>query len=302
MRLVDAPTLHRLLPMTDAIDVLHQAFADPGDVHSPQRSVHEAAGGALLLMPAWDDARAGVKLVTVEQRRRDRGLPSIHGVYVLFDGDLIPQVVIDGAALTALRTAAVSGVATRLMAPADAHRLIVFGAGVQGEAHVEAMRAVRDITDVIVVSRTAASAAGLVDRLRGTGVAVRAGEPGDVATADVVCTCTTSEAPVFDGAALRPGAHVNAVGAYQPDTREVDDATMRRAAVVVEDRTAAFAEAGDVVIPMAEGILGGDDVVELGEVVRGAAVRPPSGGVTVFKSVGVAFEDLAVAAAVAARL
>jgi ornithine cyclodeaminase len=165
------------------------------------------------------------------------------------------------------------------------------------------MRAVRLISHVVIVSRTAAAVEVLVEKLRAAGVDARAGTPAAVRDADVVCTCTTSTTPLFDGALLPDGAHVNAVGAYKPDARELDATTMRRGRVVVEQRTAAFEEAGDLVLAIAEGALTRDDVAaDLAEVVAGVAVRTSDRDITVFKSVGLALEDLAIATAAAARV
>jgi ornithine cyclodeaminase len=161
------------------------------------------------------------------------------------------------------------------------------------------MRAVRPIDDLVVVGRTPARAERLVEEARADGLSARVGTAHDVGSTDVVCTCTTSEVPLFDGAELADGAHVNAVGAYRPQARELDTTAIRRAHVVVETRAAAMQEAGDVLVPIAEGAIGPDHVAaELSDVVRAHWVRPAD-GVSVFVSVGLAFEDLAVAEAVA---
>jgi ornithine cyclodeaminase len=206
--------------------------------------------------------------------------------------------VLDGAALTALRTAAVSGLASRFLARPDARRLVLFGAGVQAGTHLEAMMAVRPIERVLVVSRSEAPASSLVERAAALGLEADVGGPEAVRDADLICTCTTSERPLFDGAWLPEGVHVNAVGSYRPETRELDTETMRRAEVVVEERTAALAEAGELALPIGEGAIGPDQVrADLHELTNGAGVRTSPRAITVFKSVGLAFEDLAVAGA-----
>jgi ornithine cyclodeaminase/alanine dehydrogenase-like protein (mu-crystallin family) len=300
MRVVDGATFRAALSIPAAIDALERAWAaeDPS-LAAPLRTSLATPAGALLVMPAAGAAGAGVKLVTLTESNAALGLPFVQAAYVLFDADTQrPEAIIDGTELTALRTAAVSGLATRLLARPDTHRLVVFGAGVQARSHLDAMRAVRPIDDVVVVSRTPASAAALVDRAMASGVRARVGEPADVASADLVCTCTTSAVPVFDGSQLPDGVHVNAVGAYRPETRELDTETVRRARVVVETRAVAFAEAGDVSIPIAEGAVTSDHVVaDLREVIGGARVRVADTDLTVFKSVGMAFEDLVVARA-----
>jgi ornithine cyclodeaminase/alanine dehydrogenase-like protein (mu-crystallin family) len=269
--------------------------------------VHAEVGedATLLLMPASSQAGTGVKLVTVNPANPLRGAPLIHGLYVLFDPErLAPRMLVDGAALTGLRTAAVSGVATRHLAPANARRLVLFGAGTQAWAHLDAMQAVRPVEQVTVVSRSAEPAERLAARAREHGLDADIGGPDAVAEADLVCTCTTSPAPVFDGALLPDGAHVNAVGAFTPDTRELDDEAVRRGRLVVERREAALEEAGDLLIPLRAGVIDEQRIVaDLFAVCRGEAqVRRDEGDVTVFKSVGLALEDLAVVTALADRL
>jgi len=304
LRLIDAVGLDRALPMEAAIDALEAGFRAPRLPRSPLRTSVDAEGAELLLMPAVGEPGTGIKLVTVNPSNPKRGLPLIHAVYVLFaPGTSEPAAVIDGAALTALRTAAVSGLATRHLANQEAERLVIFGAGVQANGHLMAMRAVRPVWHVTVVSRSPGRAQALVDRGRSLDMEAAAGGPESVAKADLVCTCTTSPEPLFEGSLLKPGAHVNAVGAYRPETRELDDAAMTRSKIVVETREAAMAEAGDVVIPMASGAIGPSAVVaDLAEVVKGASVRTGPDDITVFKSVGVAFEDLILARAAVDRI
>lgn len=301
MPFVDAESLARALPMTAAIDALEAAFGAERLPEAPLRTHVETPAGTLLLMPAFGEPGVGVKLVTLTPSNPDRRLPFIHAVYFLFEAvRQSPVALLDGAALTALRTAAVSGLATRHLARAEASRLAIFGAGVQARSHLRAMLAVRPIEDVVVVSRTREPAEALVKE---AGVDARVGAPDEVGDHDLVCTCTTSATPVFDGSLLAPGTHVNAVGAYRPDLRELDTQTIERARVVVETREAAMEEAGDLLIAMKEGAIGQDHVVaDLSEVVRGVTVRRTDRDVTVFKSVGVAFEDLVVARAAVDRL
>ena len=285
--------------MTEAIDVLEGSFASKAPPDAPLRSRVATARGELLLMTATGDEGAGVKLVTVNPANPARGLPLIHAVYVLFARETLqPVAMIDGSALTALRTAAVSALATRYLARPDASRLVIFGAGVQAAGHLEAMCAVRPIAEAKVVSRTRERAERLTERAVALGLTAAVGEPGAAAWGDVICTCTTSREPLFDGSLLREGAHVNAVGAYTPDARELDDAAVQRARIVVESRAAALAEAGDLLIPIGSGALRPEEIAaDLSEVVRGAQIRRSAKDITVFKSVGVAFEDLAVARA-----
>lgn len=301
---IDGDELRRLLPMEAAVDALETIFGSGALPAAPLRGHMETGAGTLLTMPATGSLGTGVKLVTVTPSNPDRGLPLIQGLYVLFSPKTQePEAAIDGAALTAIRTGAVSGLATRHLARPDSARLVIFGAGTQARSHLEAMRAVRPVERVTVVSRTEPRAEELAAAARGMGLEATVGTPGAVAEADLVCTCTTSPTPVFDGARLTDGAHVNAVGAYTPDTREVDDEMIRRGRVVVETREVALAEAGDLLIPIKAEVVGADHIVaDLAEVVGGAPVRRGPGDVTVFKSVGVAFEDLVVARAAVDRL
>jgi len=299
LRFIDGAELARCVPMEAAIAALDRMFRGEEPPDAPQRTHLPVAGGELLLMPATGARGTGVKLVTVNPSNAVRGLPLIHGLYALFAPDtLAPVAIVDGAALTGLRTAAVSGLATRYLARPDARRLVIFGAGVQARAHLDAMRAARPIAHTWIVSRTREKAERLVAYARDVGLDAAIAGPEAVAEADIVCACTTSPTPLFDGSLLREGAHVNAVGAYTRATRELDDATMRRGRLVVETREAALAEAGDLIIPLDAGIISRDDIVaDLSALARGTSVRRSPADITVFKSVGLASEDLAVAAA-----
>lgn len=293
-RVVDAQELTGELTYPVAATALERMFRDLDPGTLVERSHVATPAGTLLLMPAISPDAVGVKLVTISPANAQLGVPTIQASYVVFDGATGSlRAVLDGSALTAIRTAAVSALATTYLAPADATRLVVFGAGVQASAHVDAMCAVRPIEEVVVVSRTSASAERLAARLAAGGLRARVGGPEDVRDAHVVCTCTTSSTPVFDGSLLPPGCHVNAVGTYTTDARELDDGAVTDAGIVVETREAAVAEAGDLVMAFGDATADRIDA-DLREVVRGIAVQ---GHHTVFKSVGLAIEDLAVAEA-----
>jgi ornithine cyclodeaminase/alanine dehydrogenase-like protein (mu-crystallin family) len=293
---IDAAELARRLPMVTAIDALETAFRDGDPSATPVRSSMRTTAGSLLLMPATGPEGTGVKLVTITPDNPDRGWPLIGAVYALFDPvTQQPEAVFDGAALTALRTGAVSALATRWLARADAHRLVLFGAGVQARAHLEAIVAIRPIEEVVIVSRSEDRAAALAKFAQDRGLSSSLGDASSVVDADIICTCTTSAEPLFDGRMLGQRCHVNAVGAYTPLTRELDESTVRRAAVVVETRESALTEAGDLLIPFGGPLGAGAAIVaDLSEVVRGKAI---DGEITVFESVGLAFEDLVVARA-----
>ena len=273
MHVLDGDELRRALPMSAAIDALEAGFRSQDPSAQPLRS-HLATRGRLVAADARVRRRRGGREARdAHAGQPGAGLPYIGGVYVLFDAvTQTPEAIVDGAALTALRTAAVSGLATRHLANPDAERLVIFGAGVQARSHLEAMVAVRPIRHVTVVSRTPERARALVAEARDRGIGADVGDVDALAGADVICTCTTSGDPLFDGDRLAAGVHVNAVGSYHPASRELDTAAMLRARVVVETREAAIAEAGELAIPIGEGAFGPEHVVaDLPEVVRGAS-------------------------------
>ncbi|WP_328608449.1 ornithine cyclodeaminase family protein [Amycolatopsis sp. NBC_00345] len=282
-------------PMRDAIDALRAALRDGLDPEQdPPRSVVEVPHGQLLLMPAYWGRYAGVKVATVAPGNPERGLPRIQGDYLLLDGPtLSPLALLDGVALTSVRTAAVSAVAADALAEPDAARLVVFGTGPQAHSHVEALRAVRPVRELVVVARdpgrTAEFAAAYPD------LDARVGTAADVGDADLVACCTTARTPLFDGSLLPDHTTVVAVGSHEPEAREVDDVTVRRSTVVVEARAAALREAGDVVLAVRSGAIGPDALHTLSDLVRGKA-DVPAGRPRLFKSVGMAWEDLVVAA------
>jgi ornithine cyclodeaminase/alanine dehydrogenase-like protein (mu-crystallin family) len=258
----------------------------------PPRSVLPVQQGQLLLMPAEWDSYVGVKVVTVASGNAAHGRPRIQGNYLLLDGEtLTPLALLDGNALTSVRTAAVSAVAADALAEPDAGRLVVFGTGPQAHAHVEALRCVRPVGDVVVVGRDAERT-----RAFAKDVGARVGGADDVARADLVACCTTARTPLFDGSLLPATATVVAVGSHEPDAREVDDTSVRRCTVVVESASAALREAGDVVLAVLAGALDPGTLVGLADLAQGKA-QLPSGQPRLFKSVGTAWQDLVVAAA-----
>jgi ornithine cyclodeaminase/alanine dehydrogenase-like protein (mu-crystallin family) len=296
VRLLDAQAIDRLMPMPDAIAVLEQAWRShrEDDTEIP-RAVSQVPGGQLLSMPATRPGGLGVKIVTVTAARPAPGIPRVNGVYVLFDAaELTVRALLDAASITRLRTPAVSAVAARLLAMPDAEVLVVFGTGPQSRGHVQAMACVRQISRVYIVGSRPVASSELVSELRRQGLDAHAGRPETVAEADLVCTCTASAEPVFDGRLLTPSAHVTAVGSFQPERREVDDYTAAHSAIVVETRGAALAEAGDILIPLRSGLIGEDAIVaDLAQLTSGQVQVNPAQR-TLFKSVGVAFEDLVI--------
>ena len=300
--------IRRLVPMRDAVELMKVAFADlsAGRAQSPLRTVLQVAehAGDALFMPAYvpGGAALGVKVVSVFRENPRRDLPLIHALVVIVDPETgQPLAILDGTYLTALRTGAVSGAATDLLARPDSKTLVVIGAGAQGVTQAAAVCAVRPIERVVAVDVSEVTLArfreaigrdwpDLLDRLETTT------DAGVVAEADVVCTATTSKTPVFDDARIRPGTHLNAVGAFTPEMQELPAATVARATVVVDATEAALAEAGDLIIPLNAGLVGrGHFARELGMVVAGTAPgRTSPDEVTLFKSVGNAVQDVVV--------
>lgn len=295
-------TLLPLLAAVDALEAVLRAGLDP--CADPPRSSVATEAGELLLMPSSAAGPLGVKLVTVGRDHPGRALPRVQGVYVLFDpGTLEPSALIDGTALTTLRTSAVSALAVRHLAEPDARHMLVFGTGPQAWAHVEAMRAIRPIERVDVSARDPGRLAEFVKRCRAAGLEASAeasSQEAPIADADLICCCTTAVEPLFDGAGVSPNATVVAVGSHEPHVRELDERLLGRATVVVEDRTTAMREAGDVVLAVEAGAIRADDLVPLADLVRGVAALEP-GLPRVFKSTGLAWEDAVLASAAVAR-
>lgn len=294
VKIIDGKQLNSLVSMAEAIDAVDSAFRSREDETPPRKHI-PIDDAELLFMPSWNSRFAGVKLATVNPSNPERDMPLIHGSYLLFEREnMQPVALIDASALTALRTAAVSGAATRALAAPRARRLVIFGAGVQAHSHLEAMIEVRSISELSVVTRTEESGHKLLNHARSLGVNGTLAYAGEaVSSADIICTCTTSEEPLFRGVDMDPGAHVNAVGSYKRTTREIDSETVRRATVVAVETLEVMTDSGDLVLPLREGDLSADSVIGLTDALARKKPRHPE--ITLFKSVGQAFEDLAVA-------
>jgi ornithine cyclodeaminase/alanine dehydrogenase-like protein (mu-crystallin family) len=288
---IDSARLGELVTIADAIAALRQAVVSGRSTGATARTATSVRMGHLLLMPAEDQELVGVKITGVAPANPSLGLPRITGTYLLHDAaTLQPLAAIDGAALTLLRTAALSALAVEELAVPDASRLLIFGTGPQAEAHIRALSTVRKLHDVAVSGRTPDGTAAFVRRGI-DGVTLRPAVNTDVRSADLIVCCTSSAAPLFDGS--RPAAHatVVAMGSHTQDARELDTQILRRSTVVVEDRETALREAADVSSAVAAKELA--DVIALADLVAGTKVdqdRP-----RVFRSVGMAWEDLAVA-------
>jgi alanine dehydrogenase len=308
---LDADTIRAGVPIADMLDAVEAAYRDvaAGRDRSPLRSRVELPNGDLLLMPGMREGGAGatVKLVTVTPANASRGLPTLHALVVWLDAQTgRPLALIDGETLTAMRTGAASGVATRLLARTDASTLAVIGAGGQAEWQVRAVLAARPIHRALVYARDASAREAFAARMaEATGIDVAAAETAEAAVraADVVCCATTSSEPVFDAAWVAPGTHVNGVGAYRLGMVEMPPALFARASLVaVDSRAAALAEAGDLVAAMEAGLVADEELVEIGSVSPDWADTRQPDAITAFKSVGLAIQDVAAAELIARRL
>ncbi|MGW1990875.1 ornithine cyclodeaminase family protein [Embleya sp. NPDC001921] len=291
------PTIELASTPIEAVTAIeHTLVAGLDPERVPARSSVAVPAGELLLMPAALSTHVGVKIAGVAAGNPARGLPRITGSYLLLDGPTLqPLALFDGAALTAIRTPAVTAVALRRLAVPDASHLVLFGTGPQAYGHLRALLAIRPLTRLTVVARRVASARTLAEYARSLGLAAAVGGPEAVAGADIVVCATTARTPLFDGGLVPAHAAVAAVGSHEPTAREVDTALVRRSAVYVEARAAALEEAGDLIIPAGEEALDGALApVNIAELVRGRAVVPDDRP-RLFKSVGMAWEDLAVA-------
>ncbi len=294
---VSAPEMAELCTIVDAVDALETSLRTGFDPELDlMRTSASVPAGTLLMMPTVLGAYAGLKLVTLAAANPAVGKPFIQAVYVLMDADsLTPLATFDGTYLTTLRTSAVSALAVRHLARPDAGRLAVFGAGAQAWAHVRSLAAIRPLRRVDVVGRSPQAVADLVQRIRGElGIEASPAGADTVAEADVVACCTTSRVPLFDGDLLRPGTTVVAIGAYEPDARELDDTTMSRGLVVIESRASALREAGEIIQAIDSGALDERELHTLRSLVLGE-LTVPGDGVSVFKGTGMSWQDLSVA-------
>ncbi|MDP6372081.1 MAG: ornithine cyclodeaminase family protein [Vicinamibacterales bacterium] len=300
--------VERALPMADCIEVMADALAAlaRSESHNPLRFVVRPprASGLLGLMPAHrtgDAAGYGLKAVVVEPSNPARGLDAHQGGVLLFD-DLTgrPTALVNASAITAIRTAAVSAVATRLLARDPVDTLAILGAGVQARSHLEAMLAVRRFKRVRICARRPEGAARLAAESRerySLDIEAAATAEAAVRGADVIVTATSSKTPVLARDWIAPGTHVNAVGSSIPTSVEIDGATMAAASLYVDRRESTLNESGDYLAAAREALVGPDDLLaELGELLTGqAAGRRSEDEITLFKSLGLAVEDLAAA-------
>ena len=303
-----------LLSMQDCIEVMEQMFRAlaEGQVLQPLRNLMwlPDRSGLLGMMPAYagDPQILGIKIITIFHANREAHLNSHQGLVTLFDAHSgTPLLILDAAAITAIRTAAASALATRLLSRSDASTLAILGTGEQAERHAEAIPLVRPIHHINLWGRNknhASTLAKKLETLHRIPVYVSPDTAAAVKDADIICTVTSAREPIVTGDALRPGAHINAVGSCTPTARELDTAAILRSSLFTDRYESLFNEAGDYLIPKKEGRITDNDVKgELGEVLTGRKPgRVNDHEITVFKSLGIAAEDLYAAWHVYTRL
>ena len=310
---LDKQRIASLLPMHECISVMENMFRSlaKGDCLQPLRSLMWLPdhSGLLGMMPGYatgtgasilpgTPAILGIKIITIFHANHSKGLPSHQGVVILFDAtDGTPLLLLDAAEITAIRTAAASAVATSLLSRKNASRLAILGTGEQAEKHIEAIAKIRDLTDITIWGRNPSHAEALTSRLQPhcpVKFHIAATPQQAVRDADIICTVTSSPTPILQGAWISAGTHINAVGSCTPSTRELDSAAVQKASLFTDRYESLFREAGEFLIPKSEGLLSEDDVQgEIGEILtqrrRG---RNNASEITLFKSLGIAAEDL----------
>ena len=314
MRYIDEAAIDGALDPVFMADALRDAFA--GDIVVPVRhhhDIHRPEGEAtLLLMPAWTgasqtEAFVGTKIVSVYPMNGARHLPAVMGTYLLMDGTTgAPLVTLDGARLTTWRTAAASALAARYLARKDAAILTMIGAGAMSPFLIRAHCAARPIERVLLWNHNPGRAHDLAAKLKAEGLPVEAVDNREAAIrqADIVSAATLTTTPLIEGAWLKPGTHVDGVGAFKPSMRETDDEVVRRASVFCDTKAGALKEGGDLFQPIRDGVIKAEDVkADLFDLARGTHQgRSKAEEITFFKSVGSAIEDLAAAIAVWKRV
>jgi ornithine cyclodeaminase/alanine dehydrogenase len=298
--------LEKILTMKDVIEYVEMAFLElqRGTAILPMRATITLSEkhGWIGVMPAYLGRMGSLstKIVTVFEKNLEKNMPTIMATIILNDSETgAPLAIMDGTLITAMRTGAVCGVATKYLARKDSKNVGIFGAGVQARTQLMAMCAVREIKKALVhdvVKERAESFASEMSKI--LKIPVEACEPRDlVAQSDIIVTATTSKTPVFDGSWVKPGTHLNLIGSFKPDVREVDEEVIKKAKIVVDQKSAALEEAGDIIIPLKAGIITEKDIyAELGELAAGLKPgRTSDFEITLFKSVGLGIQDCAAA-------
>jgi len=304
MRIVSAEEAHRLLDYPSLVEALRELFrrgVDRAERSLLTQPLSDGRQNDWLLLPAWQYGRhMGIKLVSVFPHNTERGIDSIQGLYVLFDGTTgLPLAAIDGAAITLRKTAANSALAATYLAREDAASLLMIGTGALGPHLVRAHCAVRPIRRVRLWNRTAARAEAAAAELKaelGLDVAAITDLEPAIREADIVSCATMATSPLVRGAWLKPGAHVDLVGGFRETMREADDEAIRRSRIFVDARFTAAAHAGDICQPLAAGLITDSDITDTFELARGQKPgRQSADEITLFKSGGGGHEDLGTA-------
>ena len=302
IRILTSDDVKAALPMPKAIEIMKHAFGQlsAGKATVPLRSKISSDKGDTLLMPAYlhGSQDLGIKIVSIYKDNPSKDIPTVTAIVIVLDPQTgQPRALIEGDSLTAIRTGATGGLASELLARRNAKTVALFGAGVQARAQLQGVIAVRSITRINLLDLSLSASQKLADEIatweQAPAVNLVSNSKEAIQDADIIITATTSSKPVFDGHGLKAGTHITGVGSYTPQMREVDETTVQRARIVVDSRQACLAEAGDLIIPKAT------VDAELGEIINGIKPgRHSDEEITFFKTVGVAVEDAAAAAAI----
>lgn len=308
LRILSGDDIDKALGMPQAIEICGRAFMElsSGQAVMPARMHLDTPGGTTLVKPAYLQRSRGLamKLVTVFPQNPPKGLPTIQALVMVLDSETgTPSAIMDGTRLTALRTGAASGAASKLLARPESKVLALFGAGGTAPDQAEAVMAVRPIEELRIYTPSGDSSAALAADLKQKHPGLKAfaaQSPAQaVQGADVICCATTSTGPVFDPADVKPGAHINGVGSFKPEMKEVPLSGLANVRVYVDSLESAITEAGEVMAALEAGALSKEDLIELGAALNGDAPgRASEQEITVFKSVGTAVQDVATAQAV----
>ena len=309
MKIISAAEVRELLPMSECVDLMATAMraASAGEVHVPPRFFmslfDDSATMGLMPGSVRDPKVYGAKIASLHYENPKSGLPAIQGFVTLFDHDTgTPLAIIEGAEITAIRTAAASGMATRYLARQNAKTHGVFGTSVQAASHIEAIAVARDIRETIVWGRDGAKAEALAsEQTERTGMNIRATtDPAEAGNCDIISTTTASSDPVVRGTWVRDGTHLNLVGSHTPTARETDSDLIARASIYADLLESLMNEGGDILIPLNEGRISTEDIKgEIGKVVSGEIPgRQTDEEITVYKSCGNTAQDLYAAHAI----
>ncbi len=306
MRIIKAAEIQQYYSMKQAIDAMARAFSSlsSGECHIPMRVVTRLPDNELLMLfkPAFveKDKQVTVKFITQREKGYIPGIPSIQGIVMVIDsvtGEIMS--IMDGGYITALRTGAASGLATRFLAGKNAHTLALFGCGAQGKTQVEAVMCERDIKKILVFDKNRNRASRLIEQMQEklNGEMVFCEDTSVLEEADIICTATNATAPLFKRDDVKKGAHINAIGSFQPHMQELDPWLIRDARVFLDQTEACLKESGDLIKPILEGIISESHIAgEIGDfILKRIEGRESDDQITIFKSVGVAIQDYAVA-------